>query len=213
MSSSINNVYKNTGAGARSEEVDTSLHISKETYDAFFKEYIESLHTSDEYDEEADEDRVVIEDEEREEDGSSVPPYIVDIQHQMSQEYRAWISMGLTQEDLDAYRQCLACINELHAYYLSPSQYNSNKPLHLLQDIVTYNECYDEKRREALARFALQVEEEDKEDCRLEEFNSEIEEYSEEETEEERREWEEWLRYSNEADKERGWREDQRGGY
>jgi len=213
MSSSINNVYKNTGAGASSEEADTSLHISKETYDAFFKEYIESLHTSDEYDEEADEDRVVIEDEEREEDGSSVPPYIVDIQHQMSQEYRVWISMGLTQEDLDAYRQCLACINELHAYYLSPSQYNSNKPLHLLQDIVTYNECYDEKRREALTRFALQVEEEDKEDCRLEEFDDEIEEYSEEETEEERREWEEWLRYSNEADKERGWREDQHGNY
>lgn len=216
MSSSINNVYKNTGTCAiSSEEEDTSLHISKETYDAFFKEYVESLHTSDEYDEddeEAAEDRIAIEDEEREEE-DTVPSYIVEIQHQMSKEYRAWISMGLTQEDLDAYRQCLACINELQAYYLSPSQYNSNKPLHLLQDIVTYNECYDEKRREALARFALQVEEEDKEDCRLEEFNSEIEEYSEEETEEERREWEEWVRYSNEADRERSWREDQRDNY
>lgn len=213
MSSSINNVYKNTGTGAiSSEEEDTSLHISKETYDAFFKEYIESVQQDYEYDEddeEAAEDRIAIEDEERD----TVPSHIVEIQRQMSTEYRAWISMGLTQEDLDAYRQCLACIKELHAYYLSPSQYNSNKPLHLLQDIVTYNECYDEKRREALARFALQVEEEDKEDCRLEEFDDEIEEYSEEETEEERREWEEWVRYSNEADRERSWREDQRGNY
>ena len=212
MSSSINNVYKNTGAGTSSEEEDTSLHISKETYDAFFKEYIESVQQDEYSDEEAEEDRVAIEDEERVEE-EQVPSYIVEIQHQMSKEYREWISMGLTQEDLDAYRQCIACINELHAYYLSPSQYNSNKPLHLLQDIVTYNECYDEKRREALARFALHVEEEDKEDCLLEEFNSEIEEYSEEETEEERREWEEWVRYSNEADKERAWREDQRDNY
>ena len=100
MSSSINNVYKNTGAGASSEEEDTSLHISKETYDAFFKEYIESVQQDYEYDEddeEAAEDRIAIEDEERD----TVPSHIVEIQRQMSKEYRAWISMGLTQEDLD----------------------------------------------------------------------------------------------------------------
>lgn len=197
MSSSINNIYKNTGVTS-SEEEDTSLQISKETYDAFFKEYIESVQQ---------------EEEESEEEEYPVSPYVSEIQRDMSKEYRMWISMGLTQEDLDAYRQCMADINELRAYYLSPLQYSPNTPLRLLQDIVTYNECYEEKRRETLARFALEQDMLDKEDCMLEEFNDELEEYSEEETEEERREWEEWLRDSNEADKERAWREDQRDNY
>jgi hypothetical protein len=202
MSLSTNNfantAYKNTGTGVDTEEeVDTSLHISKDTYDEFFREYIESVQN----------DASISEEEESE----PVDPYIIERQRQMSEEYRAWLSVGLTKEDLDAYRQCVADIKSLQAYYLCPTQYHPNTPFRLLLDIVTYNGLYDERRRKALSNVDLNVNS-DEEEPLLEEFN-EMGEYSEEETEEERREWEEWIKESRDMDRERSWREEQRENF
>ena len=182
---------------------DPSLHISQETYDEFFKEYFESIQN----------DTSVTEEEDM---GDPVDPYIIERQRQMTEELHWWLSIGLTKEDLDAYRQCIADIKALHAYYLSPSQYSENTPIWLLQDIAAYNETYDKKRRDALALFAHDAEAGDKEfddaSTLLEEVDD-VQEDSEEETEEQMREWEEWYNDSREMDRERSWRQDQSDNY
>jgi hypothetical protein len=184
------------------QDQDASLHISQETYNEFFKEYFESVQNDESVTEEEESDM-----------GDPVHPYIIERQRQMSKELRWWLSIGLTNEDLDAYRQCVANIKELHAYYLSPSEYNSITPIRLLQDIVSYNETYDKKRRDALELFTNEMEAEGEENdddisTLLEEVDD-IQEDSEEETEQQRRDWEEWYNDSREMDRERSWREDQ----
>ena len=186
------------------QDQDESLHISQETYNEFFKEYFESV-----------QNEASVAEEEEIDMGDPVDPYIIERQRQMTEELHWWLSIGLTKDDLDAYRQCMADIEEMHAYYLSPSEYPPNTPIRLLQDIVSYNETYDKKRRDAIDLFANDVDIEgekgdnDDDVSTLLEEVDDIQEDSEEETEEQRREWEEWYNDSREMDKERSWREDQ----
>ena len=188
---------------------DESHHISQETYNEFFKEYFESV-----------QNEASVTEEEESDVGDPVHPCIIERQRQMTEELHWWLSIGLTKDDLDAYRQCMADIKELHAYYLSPSEYAPNTPIRLLQDIVSYNETYDKKRRDALELFSHEVEAdlegqrdvEEVEDDLLEEVDD-IAEDSEEETEEQRRDWEEWYNDSRAMDQERSWREDQSDNY
>lgn len=208
MFSATNNEMKNikmTGTCQAHEDQDkgqdTLLHISQETYEKFFKEYFDSVQNDESMSGEGGGG-----------EGAPVDTHIIERQRQMMEELHQWLWIGLTKEDLDAYRQCIADIKELHAYYLSPSEYNSNTPIRLLQDIVSYNETYDKKRRDALERFSNETESDDDVSTLLEEVDD-IQEDSEEETEQQRREWEEWYNDSREMDRERSWREDQRDNY
>lgn len=184
---------------------DESLHISQETYNEFFKEYFESI-----------QNEASVTEEEESDMGDPVHPYIIERQRQMTEELHWWLSIGLTKDDLDAYRQCMADIAELRAYYLSPSEYPPTTSIRLLQDIVSYNETYGKKRRDAFELFSHEVEGqgdvEEVEDELLEEVDD-IAEDSEEETEEQRREWDEWYNDSRAMDQERSWREDQSDNY
>ncbi len=188
------------------QDQDPLLHISQETYNEFFEEYFESVQN----------DASVTEEEEGDM-GDPVHPYIIERQRQMTEELHWWLSIGLTKEDLDAYRQCIADVKALHTYYLSPSEYDSNVPIRLLQDIVSYNETYDKKRRDALELFSNEIEaageEFDDDVSTLLEEVDDIQEDSEEETEQQKRDWEEWYNDCREMDRERGWREDQRDNY